>query len=151
MKYTADCPECATEFEVGGPRTAANGIQCTFCGHKFTPEKISRISDDETSEVAPDDVPTKTITEEISKPKAGSQPLKDQREYDQLKTRGEAHFIFGLLCIFLSVVLMLIGFSDGNISFLEGSGGFFSIGLILIFLSQCYYIRAGLEKLFTKE
>jgi len=42
MKYTADCPECSSEFEIGGVTAAELGLVCPICHHKFKPEKIHR-------------------------------------------------------------------------------------------------------------
>jgi uncharacterized paraquat-inducible protein A len=42
MKYTANCPACDYEFEIGGVAAALEGLKCPKCGAKFKPEKIHK-------------------------------------------------------------------------------------------------------------
>lgn len=146
MKYTADCPECKEEFEVNGPRAAANGLECSFCGHKFQPETIHRTTteEDATARATP-------------APQARAFPRQEYDEFEQIKgsARGASVicatvFVIACLTALWSLYLHITMEESVAVGFwIAGSG--FSLAALLFIVAQLLHIRAALQKLYLKD
>ncbi len=142
MKFTADCPSCEYEFEVGGVEAAKSGLKCPACGIGFVPGKIHRVEPQPTPipERVKDDV--KPVTRE-------DQAARTRREKIQgIEDAAENAKTFAWLSIFgwpfLSCVIAgIAGRFDVGI-FLAISG--VALGLFLHLIAQLLRIRAALEK-----
>lgn len=135
MKLTADCPNCATEIEVLSMLHANAGIRCPKCDVGFVPENVKQVHT------------TQEETENIRQERAVK-----WHEYDSLKNNAVMCLMLGMLLLAICGISIVIGFAgdSGNTPFVI-SGGAFSLAATLFFLSQCFHIRAGLEKLSLKE
>jgi predicted Zn finger-like uncharacterized protein len=141
MKYTADCPECLTDFEVDGPAVASRGVTCHRCGHKFTPEKIHRVQAEESNPLPPPDAA-----------RASSQ------KKDTDKIGGTAQLLDFLSCAAVVIAVIILFFSaisrigEGD----WGAGpaaarGCFAFAMIAFFFAQLFHIRSALERLNNKD
>ena len=152
MKYTADCPQCETEFEIGGPLSAAAGLRCPSCGNDFTPEKIHR------QEAGLQDAQHLNVTPQgDGKGQASSSSVAvNNSEYERLHSLAGILKMSALVSFALSVLAVIIGVAQGMGGDEPGavwyyvSGGLWSMGIVLIILSQLVHIRAGMEKLSRK-
>lgn len=154
MKYTADCPECLAEFEVAGPKSAALGIQCKSCGHKFTPNTVHRLTSES------DTVDDKRSAEGIVAAFKASMDSKitDEasrqkwKDYFALKDLAATLSMICLFCIIvagLALVTGLAGETRGTPLLISGAA--FSSAVTLFVVTQLIHIRAALEKLSIKE
>ena len=138
MKYTADCPQCETEFEIGGPLSAAAGLRCPSCGNDFTPEKIHRQEQGDGKGQTPSNIAV------------------NNSEYERLYSLAGILKTAALVSVALSVLAVIMGVSQGigggepSMVWYYVSGGLWSMGIVVIILSQLVHIRAGLEKLSRK-
>lgn len=147
MKYTADCPECLAEFEVAGPKSAALGVVCKTCGHKFTPNEIHRIHATEDSEESKPELKASPSIKREAEPH--NEKWKD---YLALKDQATNLSLFCTIFFLIGVLALAVGLTGepGGTAFII-AGALISIAATFFIVAQLIHIRAALEKLSIKD
>lgn len=134
MKYTVECPTCASETEVSGRAQAEAGVKCAGCGIDFVPAFMR---------------PETSYEDEAQKEEERLQEFRD------LKSKAEgvglmANVLFAIAIIAL-VLAAVTGDGQIRVVCLVGGGSAFSLSLVLFIVSHLIHIRAALEKLANKN
>lgn len=139
MKYTVECPTCASETEVSGRAQAEAGVKCAGCGIDFVPAFMR---------------PETSYEEEPEKIEAQKEEERLQ-EFRDLKSKAEgvglmANVLFAIAIIAL-VLAAVTGDGQIRVVCMVGGGSAFSLSLVLFIVSHLIHIRAALEKLANKN
>jgi hypothetical protein len=134
MKYTANCPSCDHEFEIGGIAVAKSGLQCPKCGTGFVPDQVNKVGE------IPELVPENQFT-------PGPQKLSSESE--RLAEKGQA---WEYMAAFFSVVglgalaVLIYGGTDSSRPALYVFAGCVSAAIWIYLIAQLIHIRALLSK-----
>jgi hypothetical protein len=147
MTYTAECPKCFNEFPVTGPEAAEAGLQCPWCEHEFTPEKIHRHAENDFPPEAPEREPSSGLDKRV-------QPAK-RNQSDRL---GEIASSVEMAAGITAAIGVLVGCAAGLSRISDGQWGtgiwwavaLLPIAVMLYLFAQLLYIRAALDKIARK-
>jgi hypothetical protein len=145
MKYTANCPACAEEFEINGIASARAGLNCPKCGTGFVPDKVHRSSEKISSEPAsPEPLSTQEIIEFSAQIGLEKRRKQIQNAADFFVLAAGIFLFFAIIAFGLAIYKSIVEQSGDWPTYLGASCVGISLWLYLI--GQIIHIRANTEK-----